>query len=168
MNGKVISQKRTYNVEYDEEEVPDACFDGKSRGEIGLEYISQMWDAYDSVPKFAYLNALAAHDYSLDAAHMPLSSENYDTTVFRFLSNIMARNDSRDTFIILRSDHGLQGKFHVLVVIACLSSMLAHHHLSSQAGHTQSIMPPKLNTCIRSLLSLLQLNTPVCLLTRLH
>mmetsp|Transcript_27789 Transcript_27789/g.47000 ORF Transcript_27789/g.47000 Transcript_27789/m.47000 type:complete len:563 (-) Transcript_27789:166-1854(-) len=112
MNGKVISQKRTYNVEYDEEEVPDACFDGKSRGEIGLEYISQMWDAYDSVPKFAYLNALAAHDYSLDAAHMPLSSENYDTTVFRFLSNIMARNDSRDTFIILRSDHGLQGGPH--------------------------------------------------------
>ncbi len=62
INGKVNSQKRTYNVDYDEEEVPDSCFDGKSRGEIGLEYIRQMWDAYDSVPKFAYLNALAAHE----------------------------------------------------------------------------------------------------------
>ena len=61
-NGKVISQKRTYNVEYHDDEVPDSCFDGRSRGEIGLEYISQMWDAYESVPKFAYLNALAAHE----------------------------------------------------------------------------------------------------------
>ena len=61
-NGKVISLKRTYNVEYNDDEVPDSCFDGKSRGDISLEYVSQMWEAYDSVPKFAYLNALAAHE----------------------------------------------------------------------------------------------------------
>ncbi len=62
VNGKVNSQMKTWSVEYDGKEVPDTCFDGKSRGEIGLEYISQMWDAYDSSPKFAFLNALAAHE----------------------------------------------------------------------------------------------------------
>jgi hypothetical protein len=61
-NGKVNSGMRTYNVEYDEDDMPDSCFDGKSRGEIALEYVAQMWDEYDSIPKFAYLNALAAHE----------------------------------------------------------------------------------------------------------
>ena len=49
--------------------------------------------------------------YSLDPAHLPLSAESYDAVVYRFLSSIMTRkNDSRDTYIILRSDHGLQGE----------------------------------------------------------
>ena len=108
-NGKVNSKTHTYSVEYDTREVPDYCFDGKSRGEIGLEFIEQMWDAYNDTPKFAFLNALAAHDYSLDAAHAPLSAERYDATVFQFLSKFMKRNDARDTYIIIRSDHGLQG-----------------------------------------------------------
>jgi len=53
--------------------------------------------------------------YSLDPAHLPLSAESYDAVVYRFLTNIMTRkNDSRDTYIILRSDHGLQGeRYHV-------------------------------------------------------
>ena len=134
INGKVNSGLKTWAVEFGSKEVPDTCFDGKSRGEIGLEFISQMWDAYQS-PKFAFLNALAAHEYvfimyrsllpilfrlmnakltnyhsySLDAAHAPLNAENYDTLVYTFLSNMMARNDSRSTYIFLRSDHGLQG-----------------------------------------------------------
>lgn len=61
-NGQVNSGMRTYGVEYDDDEVPDSCFDGKSRGEIALEYLTQIWDEYDSIPKFAYLNALAAHE----------------------------------------------------------------------------------------------------------
>ena len=53
--------------------------------------------------------------YSLDPAHLPLSAESYDAVVYRFLTNIMTRkNDSRDTYIILRSDHGLQGeRYHI-------------------------------------------------------
>eukprot|EP00571_Detonula_confervacea_P000538 CAMPEP_0172318456 /NCGR_PEP_ID=MMETSP1058-20130122/34927_1 /TAXON_ID=83371 /ORGANISM="Detonula confervacea, Strain CCMP 353" /LENGTH=1694 /DNA_ID=CAMNT_0013033295 /DNA_START=295 /DNA_END=5379 /DNA_ORIENTATION=+ len=109
VNGKVNHQLKTYAVEYDGKEIPNTCFDGKSRGEIGLEIITQMWDEYDSSPKFAFLNALAAHDYSLNAAHASLGAENYDAVVYRFLSSIMARNDSRDTYVVLRSDHGLQG-----------------------------------------------------------
>ena len=53
--------------------------------------------------------------YSLNAANSPLSAENYDTIVHRFLSNIMARaHDSRPTYIILRSDHGLQGELNAI------------------------------------------------------
>lgn len=107
----ITVELKTWAVEYDSKTVPDTCFDGKSRGEIGLEFISQMWDAYDSRPKFAFLNALAAHDYSLDAAHVSLGAEGYDAVVHRFLRSILARKDSRDTYVVLRSDHGLQGNF---------------------------------------------------------
>jgi hypothetical protein len=47
--------------------------------------------------------------YSIDAAHMALGSESYDNTVYNFLNAIMSRNDERPTYIVLRSDHGLQG-----------------------------------------------------------
>ena len=61
-----------------------------------------------------YLSSYFAQNffsYSLDPAHLPLSAESYDAVVYRFLTNIMTRkNDSRDTYIILRSDHGLQGE----------------------------------------------------------
>ena len=50
------------------------------------------------------------YSYSLDAAHASLGAENYDQTVYRFLRNMMKRKDARDTYIVLRSDHGLQGE----------------------------------------------------------
>ena len=63
VNGINDPRFSTYSVEFDSKDIPDSCFDGKSRGEIGtLEYITQIWDAYDSRPKFAFLNALAAHE----------------------------------------------------------------------------------------------------------
>lgn len=62
VNGITDVRFETYAVEYDQRDVPDSCFDGMSRGEIGLDYIKQMWEAYDSQPKFAFLNALAAHE----------------------------------------------------------------------------------------------------------
>jgi len=105
----LLNSERLFGVEYDTKNIPDACFDGKSRGDIGLELISQMWDAYSARPKFAFLNALAAHDYSLDAAHMPLGAEKYDKAVAGFLTKIMDSNEEKETFIFLRSDHGLQG-----------------------------------------------------------
>lgn len=63
----------------------------------------------------AYHPAQNFFSYSLDPAHLPLSAESYDAVVYRFLTNIMTRkNDSRDTYIILRSDHGLQGeRYHI-------------------------------------------------------
>ena len=109
VNGKVNSLTKTWVVEYDGKGVRDSCFDGKSRAQIGLEFITQIWDEYTELPKFAFLNAMAAHDYSLDAGHASLGAENYDSVVYGFLTEIMARNDARDTYIVLRSDHGLQG-----------------------------------------------------------
>lgn len=48
----LLNSERLFGVEYDTKNIPDACFDGKSRGDIGLELISQMWDAYSARPKF--------------------------------------------------------------------------------------------------------------------
>lgn len=107
-NGKTNSDTKTWAVEYDSDDVPETCFDGMSRGEMSLEFIRQMWDVY-SEPKFAFLNVLAAHDYSIDPAHTPLSAENYDLSLYEFLSGFVTRQDARETLIVLRSDHGLQG-----------------------------------------------------------
>ncbi|KAL7471954.1 hypothetical protein ACHAXS_012264 [Conticribra weissflogii] len=48
----LINSERLFGVEYDTKNIPDTCFDSKSRGDIGLEFISQMWDAYSARPKF--------------------------------------------------------------------------------------------------------------------
>ena len=108
-NGKTNSEIKTWAVEFDSDDMPETCFDGRSRGEMSLEFIRQMWDAYSDQPKFAFLNALAAHDYSIDPAHTPLSAENYDQSLYEFLSGFVTREDARETLIVLRSDHGLQG-----------------------------------------------------------
>jgi Protein of unknown function (DUF229) len=39
-------------------------FGGYERGRVALDHIETMWDAYNDVPKFAYVNAIAAHVYS--------------------------------------------------------------------------------------------------------
>lgn len=61
LRGEVNSKTvRTFDVDYDDKET--SCFDGISRGEIAFTYISQMFDEYADMPKFAFVNALAAHE----------------------------------------------------------------------------------------------------------
>lgn len=67
-----------------------------------------MWDTYNSEPKFAFLNAMAAHDYSSDWEMMISKAEAYDEHIHNFLKTMLSRTDSQRTVIILRSDHGLQ------------------------------------------------------------
>jgi len=73
--------------------------------------------------------------YSLDPAHLPLSAESYDAVVYRCLTNIMTRkNDSRDTYIILRSDHGLQGERDNVAKNMVFSFNDSHLVISSLGG----------------------------------
>ena len=58
--------------------------------------------------RFAFLNAMAAHDYSHDWEQMTTMAERYDELLFHFLTGILSRQDADRTVIILRSDHGLQ------------------------------------------------------------
>lgn len=85
------------------------CIDGRSKQQFGFEYIRGIWDAYPTTPKFAYLNALASHDYSLNLAYQGLGAEAYDDYLSEFLTEMLAREDAKKTIIVLRSDHGLQG-----------------------------------------------------------
>jgi len=98
-----------YFVDHDTSKSPDPCIDGRSRQELGFEYIRGIWNAYPDTPKFAYLNSLAAHDYSLDLAYQSLGVEAYDDYLSIFLQEMLGRKDAEDTIIVLRSDHGLQG-----------------------------------------------------------
>ena len=68
-----------------------------------------MWDAYRDVPKFAYLNAMAAHIYTSNTAKATLTAEEYDKTLSNLLESFFNRDDAHNTIIIVRSDHGLQG-----------------------------------------------------------
>merc|ERR1712151_1203911 len=64
---------------------------------------------YKNTPKFAYINSLAAHDYSVDLAYQSLGVEAYDDYLSKFLEEMLQRPDAQNTIIVLRSDHGLQG-----------------------------------------------------------
>jgi len=93
------------------EDIHDACIDGKKgqdKQKIPLDYIRQMWEAYNDVPKLAFLNAIAAHDYSISWASMTISARRYDDLMYNFLKEMMARKDADNTIIVIRSDHGLQ------------------------------------------------------------
>jgi len=106
---KKAKRQMLYFVDHDTSKSPDPCIDGRSRQELGFEYIRGIWNAYPDTPKFAYLNSLAAHDYSLDLAYQSLGVEAYDDYLSIFLQEMLGRKDAEDTIIVLRSDHGLQG-----------------------------------------------------------
>jgi hypothetical protein len=75
----------------------------------GFDHIAGMWDAYPNVPKFAFMNVVAAHDYSAPWIKMIQDSESYDAQLVAFLMFMTSREDFSNTAIILRADHGLQG-----------------------------------------------------------
>ena len=86
------------------------CVDGDSgvdKSLVPFDHILQMWNTYD-IPKFAFLNAMAAHDYAARWEAMPLNAESYDIKLMKLLKEMKARSDASNTVIILRSDHGLQ------------------------------------------------------------
>jgi len=98
-----------WSIEHDTAKDPKPCIDGKSHQQIAFEYIRGMWDEHLDMPKFAYLNALAAHDYAMDLSYQALGAEAYDELLSEFLEEMLARIDARKTIIVLRSDHGMQG-----------------------------------------------------------
>ena len=95
-------------------DLSDPCIDGytcptsSEKSTISLQFIEQVWNAYDTTPKLAFLNAMAAHDYSADWEMMIPRAELYDEHIHKFLERMLSRKDSQRTVVILRSDHGLQ------------------------------------------------------------
>ena len=86
----------------------DACLPNREKSTISLQFIEQMWDTYHQQPKFAFLNAIAAHDYSFEWEESIRKAEAYDEHIHDFLQRMISRKDSQRTVIIVRSDHGLQ------------------------------------------------------------
>ena len=62
-----------------------------------------MFEAYHDVPKFAFLNAMAAHVYKAFDL-MPMAAEAYDLVLAAFLERILQRSDADNTIIVVRSD----------------------------------------------------------------
>jgi hypothetical protein len=84
------------------------CSQSTEKSSISLEFMEKMWDTYVEKPKFAFLNAMAAHDYSHNWENMTLLAERYDEKFYQFLEKMISRKDSNRTVIIIRSDHGIQ------------------------------------------------------------
>lgn len=90
----------------------EPCVDGAiglPMPRVPLEILRQMWIEYRDEPKFAFLNAMAAHDYSLAFGSMYLNAEAYDDMIHDFLKEIIESPEGSNTVIIIRSDHGNQG-----------------------------------------------------------
>lgn len=86
----------------------DACSKNEEKSTISLQFMEQMWNVYVRQPKLAFLNAMAAHDYSPDWEMMIPKAEAYDEHIHDFLEVMLSRTDWERTVIIIRSDHGLQ------------------------------------------------------------
>ena len=95
-------------------DISDPCIEGEScskneeKSTISLQFMEQMWNTYVGRPKLAFLNAMAAHDYSPDWEMMISKAEAYDDHIHEFLEMMLSRTDWQRTVIIIRSDHGLQ------------------------------------------------------------
>ena len=109
IKGQTNQKSLLWGVEHDTSTQPNPCVSGRSRQELAFEYIRGMWNAYPGQSKFAYLNTLAAHDYSMDLAYQSLGLEAYDEYLSSFSEEMLRRPDADNTIIVLRSDHGLQG-----------------------------------------------------------
>ena len=96
-------------VDHDRASDPKPCIDGRSRHQISHEYLIKIWENRVDKPKFAYLNAIAAHDYGLLDEYLNLGAEAYDELLSIFLKTIFSSPFFKHTIIVLRSDHGLQG-----------------------------------------------------------
>lgn len=102
--------KDLWSVEHDWSSNPKPCLNGGySRQQLAFDHIFQLWKQYEDIPKLAFLNALAAHDYSLDVAFQIIGAEAYDELLSSFLEKMIKQPDADNTIIIIRSDHGLQG-----------------------------------------------------------
>ena len=109
---------RKHNITYDPgdlwtvESYHEPCVDGALGSPmpwVPLELLRQMWTEYRDEPKFAFLNAMAAHDYSLAFSLSYLNAEAYDDMMHDFLKEMLESPEASNTVIIVRSDHGNQG-----------------------------------------------------------
>lgn len=106
---------------------PLPCLDGllgKPKQRIALDILTRLWDIYKDIPRFAYLNAIAAHDYSVDSPNMALGAEAYDQHLSDFLRSLLESEGMKDTVVVLRSDHGLQGGPSIIDY----STQIEHRH----------------------------------------
>lgn len=80
-------------------------FSGKNRHTFPLQHITDLWEKYPDVPKFAFLNNPSAHTYNSDYTKF----EQMDDLLVAFLEDFRSRQYLDNTIIVLRGDHGLQG-----------------------------------------------------------
>ena len=84
---------------------------GPDSSNPGFDLIRELWSsaALVDVPKFVYLNAMAAHDYDPNWIKMVSVAEEYDGQLQAFLQFMVLHPSFSNTVIVVRADHGLQG-----------------------------------------------------------
>lgn len=77
----------------------------------GFDLIREIWQVQElnGIPKFIYLNAMAAHDYDSNWIKMVAVADEYDKQLAEFLYGMVNHESFSNTIIVVRSDHGLQG-----------------------------------------------------------
>lgn len=87
---------------------PHLCLEHDD-GNPAFSQIGAIWKAYPDIPKFAFLNGIAAHDYDFEWIKMISSLEEYDHQLAEFLEKAVSRKEFENTVIVVRTDHGMQG-----------------------------------------------------------
>ena len=81
------------------------CVGGGSRYTWPMWIVRELWRQVPHLPKFAYVNMMAGHNFAKDSTLL----ENLDGILERFLSEFLQEaSGSRQTIVVLRSDHGTQ------------------------------------------------------------
>lgn len=83
--------------------------EGLTTQEWPLEILRQMWTKLPAnTPKFAYFNAIAAHDTKGDASEAIRPAEAFDVSLSSFLESIFSADEIHNTVVVVKSDHGSQ------------------------------------------------------------
>lgn len=87
------------------------CPGGMSKSTLGFSALKELWSTYSDAPKFAFFNDLSVHgDNTGGYLGRALKLRAADKLVAEFLKDFLSRDYSRNTIILLHSDHGMKSQ----------------------------------------------------------
>jgi len=87
------------------------CPGGMSKSILGFSALKELWSTYPDAPKFAFLNDISVHgDNTGGYLGRARNLRATDKLVADFLKEFLSHDYSRNTIILLRSDHGMKSQ----------------------------------------------------------
>jgi len=89
----------------------ESCPGGRSKSILAFSALKKLWLTYPEEPKFAFLNDISVHgDNTGGYLGRALKLKATDKLVADFLKDFLSLDQSKNTIILLRSDHGMKSQ----------------------------------------------------------